>query len=107
LQSNNLLIMDTSLQAIQSTPMAPYIGLMEKMSDQEKVAVATFLVATVPHVKVVEEQSAANNAEIIRQKYRNLKRSPRVEKLMQLREDASKHIDLNDDRTRHILGMDK
>ena len=92
----------TSLQRIQSTPMAPYIGLMEKMSNQGKVAVATFLVAMVPHVKVVEK----TNAELIREKYKNLKRSPRVERLMQLREEAAKCIDLTDERTKHILGLD-
>lgn len=96
----------TSLQRIQSTPMAPYIGLMEKMSNQDKVAVATFLVAMVPHVKVVEEPSEKTNAELIREKYKNLKRSPRVERLMQLREEAAKCIDLTDERTKHILGLD-
>lgn len=92
-----------SLLEIQSTPMAPYIGLMEKMSNQEKLAVAMYLVATIPHVKVVEEQSTKTNAEIILEKYRNLKRSPRVEKLMRMREDAAKYVDLTDERTKHIL----
>ncbi len=86
--------------------MAPYIGLMETMSDQDKVAVATFLVSAIPHVKIVEEEPAKNSAEIIREKYKHLKRSPRVEKLMQLREEASKVVDLNDQRTKHILGIE-
>lgn len=47
--------MMTTMQRIQSTPMAPYVGLMEGMSNQDKVAVATFLVAMVPNVRVVEE----------------------------------------------------
>jgi len=46
------------------------------------------------------------NSEIIREKYKNLKRSPRVEKLMQLREEAAKYVDLTDERTKHILGLD-
>ena len=96
----------TSLQKVQSTPMAPYVGLMEKMSNQDKVAVATFLVATVPHVKVVEEQPEMTNADVIREKYKNLKRSARVERLMKLREEADKYVDLTDERTKHILGLD-
>lgn len=76
------------------------------MSNQDKIAVATFLVATIPHVKVVEEHSEKTNAEMIREKYKNLKRSPRVEKLMQLREEAAKYVDLTDERTKHILGLD-
>ncbi len=105
---NHLAIIDMTptLQRIQSTPMAPYVGLMEKMSNQDKVAVATFLLARVPNVKVVEEQPVMTNSEIIREKYKNLKRSPRVEKLMQLREEAAKYVDLNDERTKHILGLD-
>lgn len=78
----------TTMQRIQSTPMAPYVGLMEGMSNQDKVAVATFLVAMVPNVRVVEEP-VKTNAEIIREKYKNLRRTPRVKKLMQLREDAA------------------
>ena len=98
--------MTPTFQRIQSTPMAPYVGLMEKMSNQDKVAVATFLLASVPNVKVVEEQPVMTNSEIIREKYKNLKRSPRVEKLMLLREEAAKYVDLTDERTKHILGLD-
>ena len=94
-----------SLQKIQSTPMAPYIELMEKMSNQEKLAVAMFLVDAIPHVKVIEEQPTKTNADIIRKKFENLKRSPRVEKLMRMREDAAKYVDLTDERTKHILGL--
>ena len=87
--------------------MAPYVRLMESMNNQDKVAVATFLVAMVPHVKVVEEPSEKTNAEIIREKYKSLKHSPRVERLMRLREEAVKYIDLTDERTKHILGLDE
>ena len=106
-QINTFIIVMTSLQRIQSTPMAPYVGRMEKMSNQDKVAVAMFLVDMVPHVKVIEEQPEKTNAEIIREKYKDLKRSPRVERLMQLREEAAKYVDLTDERTKHILGLDK
>lgn len=85
--------------------MAPYIELMEKMSNQEKLAVAMFLVDAIPHVKVIEEQPTKTNADIIRKKFENLKRSPRVEKLMRMREDAAKYVDLTDERTKHILGL--
>jgi hypothetical protein len=60
----------------------------------------------VPHMKVVEEQPSKTNADIIREKYKNLKRSPRVEKLMRMREDAAKYVNLTDERTKHILGLD-
>ena len=95
----------TAIQRIQSTPMAPYARLMEGMSDQDKVAVANFLIAMVPNVRLVEVPQKTN-AEIIREKYRNLKRSARVEKMMRLREDAAKYVDLADERTKHILGLD-
>ena len=97
----------TSLQRIQSTPMAPYVGLMEQMSDQDKVAVASFLVAKVPYAKVVEEKPDKTNAELIREKYKTLRLSPRVERLMKLREEAAENIDLSDERTKHILGLDR
>ena len=76
------------------------------MSNPDKVAVATFLIATVPNVKLVEEPPTKTNMELIREKYKNLKRSPRVEKLMQMRADAARYIDLEDERTKHILGID-
>lgn len=99
--------MTAASMRIQSTPMAPYMDLMEKMSNQDKMAVVSYLVAMMPNVKVVEEQSTQkSNAEIIREKYKNLKRSSRVEKLMRMREDAAKYVDLTDERTRHILGID-
>jgi len=96
----------TSLQRVQCTPMAPYIELMENMSNQDKVAVASFLLAMVPHANLVEKSSVKSNAEYIREKYKNLKHSPRVEKLMQMRTNATKYIDLEDERTKHILGLD-
>lgn len=99
--------MASSSQTIQSTPMAPYIELMEKMSNQDKVAVASFLVAMVPNVKVVQESPVhLTNVEIIREKYKSLKRSPRVGKLMHMREEAAKYIDLDDERTKHMLGLE-
>lgn len=86
--------------------MAPYIGLMENMSNQDKVAVAAYLLAMVPNVKLVEEPPTKTNAELIREKYKNLKHSPRVEKLMQMRADAAQFVDLEDERTKHILGIE-
>ena len=98
--------MATAALRIQSTPMAPYVGLMEKMSNQDKVAVATFLLAMVPGMKIVDEPSAPETkAEILRQKYKNLKPSAKVKKLMQLREEAVPYVNLDDERTKHILGV--
>lgn len=68
-----------TMQRIQLTPMAPYVGLMEGMSNQDKIAVASFLVAMVPNVRVVE-YPVKSNTELIREKYKNLKRSTRVKK---------------------------
>ncbi len=85
-------------QQVKSTPMAPYIGLMREMSREQKQIVVTFL------TELIEEQEVAKtNEEIIREKYKNLKISPRVKALvagLSLSEEEVK-----DERTQYILGL--
>ena len=78
--------------------MTPYIGLMREMSREQKQIVVTFL------TELIEEQEVAKtNEEIIREKYKNLKISPRVKALvdgLSLSEEEVK-----DERTQYILGL--
>lgn len=47
----------TTIQRLKSTPMAPYIGLMQKMTREEKLIVVTFLTESMdePVEDVVEK----------------------------------------------------
>ena len=82
--------------------MAPYIALLKGMTREEKQIVVTFITETMEE----KEESVANiktNEEIIREKYKNLKVSPRVKALvdgLSLREE-----EVDDERTKHILGL--
>ena len=94
--------MTNAAQKIKETPMAPYIALLKWMTREEKQIVVTFITETMEE----KEESVANiktNEEIIREKYKNLKVSPRVKALvdgLSLREE-----EVDDERTKHILGL--
>ena len=61
----------TSLaQRIKETPMAPYMGLLDGMTREQKQIVVTFLTES------MKEQKARTNAEIVREKFKDLKISP-------------------------------
>jgi hypothetical protein len=77
--------------------MAPYIGLMQEMTREEKRIVVTFLTESMEEPAV----EAKNNAEIIREKFKGLKISPELKKLrgcIKLTDE-----DLKDERTQYIL----
>ncbi len=76
--------------------MAPYIGLMQEMTREEKRIVVTFLIESMEEPAV----EAKNNA-IIREKFKGLKISPELKKLrgcIKLTDE-----DLKDERTQYIL----
>ena len=50
--------------------MAPYMGLMDGMTREQKQIVVTFLTES------MKEQKARTNAEIVREKFKDLKISP-------------------------------
>lgn len=92
----------TSLaQQVKSTPMAPYIGLMQSMSRRDIQIVVTFLNEVMEEAEDTTPQKS--NAELIREKYRNLEISPEIQRLrgcLKLTEEEKQ-----DERTKYILGL--
>lgn len=91
-------------QRITETPMAPYVGLMQGMSRHDIDIVVTFLNEVKTQREETKEASAPKtNAEIIREKYKNLKISPEIQSLrgcMKLTEE-----EIQDEHTKYILGL--
>ena len=85
---------------ITETPMAPYIGLMRGMSQQDIDIVVTFLNEV---KKEAEESKPKSNEEIIREKYKNLRISPRVKALVDGLSLSKEEVD--DERTQYMLGL--
>lgn len=82
-------------QRIQETPIAPFLGLLDGMTDEQKEIVVMYLVES------MHESKAKTNEEIIREKYKSLEVSPELKKLrgcIKLTED-----DLKDERVKYIL----
>lgn len=87
---------------VKSTPMAPYIGLIERMNRHDLQIVMTYIREVMDRA---EEPKTAekDNAEIIREKYKNLRISPEIQRLRGCLKltDAEKQ----DERTQYILGL--
>ena len=94
---------------IAQTPMAPYLGLLSGMSRNEKIAVALYLVDSLPGVEIVETASeqkmSPEDEAFLASKLKDMTFSPRIEKLFEKRKEAASMVDMEDDRTRHILGL--
>ena len=84
-------------QRITETPMAPYVGLIRGMSLEEKRVVVAFIVDS------MEEQESKEIAEIIREKYKNLRISPRVKALVDGLSLSKEGVD--EERTKYMLGI--
>jgi len=94
--------MTITAQRIKETPMAPYIGLMRGMTREQKQIVVTFLNEVMEEAEE-SETVPMTNAEIIREKYKNLRISPRAKALVEglsLSEE-----EMEDERTKYILGL--
>ena len=90
-------------QRITETQMAPYIGLMRGMSKRDIQIVVKFLNAVLDEEREEKATSPKTNEEIIREKYKNLKISPEIQRLrgcMKLTEE-----EMQDERTKYILGL--
>jgi hypothetical protein len=90
-------------QQVKNTPMAPYIGLMRGMSKRDIQIVVKFLNAVLDEEREEKATSPKTNEEIIREKYKNLKISPEIQRLrgcMKLTEE-----EMQDERTKYILGL--
>ena len=99
----------TTTVNIANTPMRPYQGLLNSMNRSEKIAVALFLVNSLPGVELVDtgenlEDVAAEDA-FLADKLKDMTFSPRIERLFEKRKEASRVVDLDDERTRRILGL--
>ncbi len=90
--------MTTLATRIVETPMAPYTEILRNMKPQEMRIVVTFLQEAMAEA----ENSQKSAAEKIRDKYRKLHVSKETKELIH---DLSLSSDeMNDDRTKHILG---
>lgn len=89
--------------------VAPYRGWLDKMNRNEKIAVALFLVDSLPDVEIVEkdkkQEMNAEDEAFLAKKLKDLTFSPRIERLFEKRKEVAQEIDLDDSRTRHILGL--
>jgi hypothetical protein len=86
-------------QRISETPMAPYLGLLDGMTREQKQIVVTYITESMEE-SAVEENS---NADIVREKLKRLKISPEIARLrgcMKLTESEKE-----DERTQYILGL--
>ena len=94
---------------IANTPIAPYLDVLDTMNRNEKIALVLFLVDSLPGVEVVEKgdkgELTPEDDEFLARKLSAMSFSPRVERLFEKRKAASEMVDLNDERTRHILGL--
>ena len=95
---------------IANTPMAPYIDLLNNMGREEKIALVLFLVDSLPGVHVVETEvkedaSQEKDDAFLAEKLNGMTFSPRIERLFERRREAARTVDLNDERTRYILGL--
>ena len=79
---------------VKSTPMGPYIDLMQDMTREQKVV--SFLTESMQ-----EPETVKSKGEIIREKYKNLEISPEIKRLrgcIKLTDE-----DLKDERVKYIL----
>ena len=80
-----------------------YFGLMRGMSKRDIQIVVKFLNAVLDEEREEKAMSPKTNEEIIREKYKNLKISPEIQRLrgcMKLTEE-----EMQDERTKYILGL--
>jgi len=79
------------------------------MNRNEKIAVALYLVDSLPGIEIIDtsetQTMSPEDEEFLAKKLEKMTFSPRIEQLFERRKEAAKSIDLNDERTRHILGL--
>jgi|GEM_PF-900134 len=90
-----ILVMTALAQRIAETPMAPFTALLRSLTREQKQVVVAFLTDT------MDEPEVKSNEAIIREKYKNLKVSPKLKRLrgcINLTDE-----DLKDERTQYLL----
>lgn len=94
--------MNTAGRTIQSTPMAPYAGLMKSMQPDDMQTVILFLQDA---LREAEETRRKAEDEFLAKKMAELKISPRIKKLIE--KTRLSPDEAADERTRYILGIEK
>lgn len=99
----------TNAMEISQTPMAPYMSILNSMNNNKKMAVALFLISSIPDVEIIkakrESTMTKDDEEFLAEKLAGMTFSPRIERLFEKRKEIARTIDLTDERTRHILGV--
>ena len=94
---------------LANTVAAPYLNILNSMEREEKIALVLYLVDSLPGVDVVdtekEQKTSKDDDVFLAQKLKGMTFSPRIERLFKKRKEAAKMVDVNDERTRHILGL--
>ena len=85
---------------ISETPMAPYVDILRSMRPQDMRIVVTFLQEAMTEVEAA--QTEKTNAEIIRNKFKELTISDETKELV--RDLSLSSEEMNDERTKYILG---
>ena len=98
--------------------MAPYVNVIDGMSQKEKLAVVAYLINALQsdatengntHRKMFKRESefTEEDRNLLQEKIKSLKSSPSIIRLSALQHDASNYIDTSDERTRYMLGLEK
>lgn len=86
---------------LQSTPMAPYMGVMKNLDIDDMHIVVDFLNEA---IREAEEVKRKADDEFLAKKIAEIRISPRIAKLM--KETRLTPDEAKDERTRYILGLD-
>ena len=92
--------MTTLAMKISETPMAPYTELLRSMKTHDLRIVVTFLQETIAEKDKKEGSEMA--ADIIRKKFKGLKISKETKELVRGLSLSAEEV--NDEKTKHILG---
>lgn len=92
--------MTTLAMKISETPMAPYLELLRSMKTHDMRIVVTFLQEAIEEKDRMEGSETA--ADIIRKKFKGLKISQETKELV--RGLSLSAEEMNDEKTKHILG---
>lgn len=102
---------------ISYTPMAPYVGVIDGMSQKDKLAVVAYLINALQggvtendngHKKRYKRESefTEEDRNFLHEKIKSLKTSPSISRLSTLQHEAASYIDTNDERTRYMIGLE-
>ncbi len=93
--------------------MAPYAGMISEMSEQEKFAVVRYIISLIATPKSGakqvdfqrEDDISDETIKNLSEKIKELPCSPKTQRLLELRRKAAEYVDLNDEKTRYLLGV--